>query len=111
MNIKRNLSMIFATILSLLIVWSAIPAHAEPAMWVVKGPHSTVYLFGTVHVLQKEKPWRTTRIDDAIRNSDSLWLEVTNADDAAAMLICWRKLRLRGFMSVPGDYTHAEQSR
>ena len=32
-------------------------AQAEPALWVVKGPHATVYLFGSVHVLKKDDPW------------------------------------------------------
>ena len=40
-------------------------ANAEPAVWVVKGPHATVYLFGTIHALQKDDPWRSPKIDAA----------------------------------------------
>lgn len=85
MNLKRNISMIVTAITALLIVLLGVPAHAEPALWMIKGPHSTVYLFGSVHVLQKDKPWRSPKIDAAIKQSDSLWLEVTDADDAKAM--------------------------
>ena len=85
MNLKRNLSMIVTAIGALLVVLLGIPAHAEPAMWVVKGPHSTVYLFGSVHVLQKDRAWRTPKIDEAIKKSDQLWLELTDADDAKVM--------------------------
>ena len=31
-------------------------AHAEPAIWVVKGPHATVYLFGTISRPSKRRP-------------------------------------------------------
>ncbi|MGA8086202.1 MAG: TraB/GumN family protein [Terracidiphilus sp.] len=64
----------------------ALSAQAEPAIWVVKGPHSTVYLFGTVHALAKDDPWRSSpKIDAAIKQSQSLWLEIPNVDDAASM--------------------------
>ncbi len=60
-------------------------AQAEPAIWVVKGPHATVYLFGTIHALQKDDPWRSPKIDAAIQQSQTLWLEIPNVDDAASM--------------------------
>jgi uncharacterized protein YbaP (TraB family) len=60
-------------------------AKAEPALWVVKGPHSTVYLFGSVHVLKKDQPWRSPKIDAAVKASGSLWLEIPDGDDTQAM--------------------------
>ena len=60
-------------------------AKAEPAVWVVKGPHATVYLFGTVHALDKNHPWRSAKIDAAIQQSQELWLEIPNPDDSASM--------------------------
>jgi len=53
----------------------------HPAMWVVKGPHATVYLFGSVHLLNKDRAWRTPQLDAALASSQTLWLEVTGADD------------------------------
>jgi hypothetical protein len=64
---------------------AALPAKAEPALWVVKGPHSTVYLFGTIHALQKGESWHSAKIDAAIKESQALWLEIPNVDDPAAM--------------------------
>jgi uncharacterized protein YbaP (TraB family) len=64
---------------------AAFPAQAEPAIWVVKGPHATVYLFGTIHALQKDDSWHSTKIDAAIQQSQTLWLEIPNVDDAASM--------------------------
>jgi len=60
-------------------------AHAEPALWVIKGPHAKVYLFGSVHVLKKDAPWRTPKIDAAIAESGTLWLEIPDADDMKAL--------------------------
>ncbi|HEY2467720.1 MAG TPA: TraB/GumN family protein [Terracidiphilus sp.] len=64
---------------------TALVAHAEPAIWVVKGPHATVYLFGTVHALQPDHPWQSAKIDAAIKESGALWLEIPDVDNPAAM--------------------------
>lgn len=66
-------------------IMPALSAHAEPAIWVVKGPHATVYLFGTVHALPKDQPWHSAKIDAAIQQSQTLYLEIPNIDDAASM--------------------------
>ena len=60
-------------------------AVAEPAMWVIKGPHATIYLFGTIHALAKDESWHSAKIDAAIQQSQRLFLEVSNVEDAAAM--------------------------
>ncbi len=63
----------------------ALPAAAEPALWKVQGPHATVYLFGTVHVLKPATQWRSPRIEAAFKASDVLWEEIKDGDDAAAI--------------------------
>lgn len=82
MKLNRKLAIVLTILCALAGTSRSI---AEPAIWVVKGPHSTVYLFGTVHALQKDHPWHSAKIDAAIKESQSLWLEVPNADDAASM--------------------------
>jgi uncharacterized protein len=74
-----------ALLLFLIAFFTASFAGAEPAIWVVKGPHSTVYLFGTIHALQKDQSWHSAKIDAAIKESGTLWLEVPNVDDTASM--------------------------
>ncbi|HMG84106.1 MAG TPA: TraB/GumN family protein [Terracidiphilus sp.] len=78
---------LIALALSLAAIFSvASSAQAEPAIWVIKGPHATVYLFGTVHALAKDDPWRSSlKVDAAIKQSQTLWLEIPNVDDAASM--------------------------
>lgn len=64
-------------------------AFAAPGLWVAKKGDSTVYLFGTVHVLEKGLDWESPAIAQAFAASSELWLEVPNPDDeqSAASLI------------------------
>ena len=57
-----------------------------PAMWVVSDEDSTIYLFGTVHLLKPETQWRTPELDAALAEAAELWLEVPNVDDQAAAM-------------------------
>ena len=59
--------------------------NANPALWKVQGPHETVYLFGTVHVMKPEVRWQTKKVIDAFGKSDTLYLEVAKLDDMAAV--------------------------
>jgi uncharacterized protein YbaP (TraB family) len=59
---------------------------AGPALWVVRDADSTIYLFGTVHVLRPTTLWRWARIENAFDSADEVWLEVSNPDDQAALV-------------------------
>lgn len=59
--------------------------NANPAIWKVQGAHETVYLFGTVHVMKPEVHWQTKKVTDAFAKSDTLYLEVADLNDMAAM--------------------------
>lgn len=58
----------------------AAPANAardaDPALWVVKDADTTLYLFGTVHVLKPGLSWFDEAVKAAFDSSDSLVLEV-----------------------------------
>jgi uncharacterized protein len=56
------------------------PAAAEPALWVVKDKQSTLYLFGTFHVLPTGADWETPKIAKAFGDSKELWLELVDDD-------------------------------
>jgi uncharacterized protein len=59
-------------------------ACAEPALWVAHSSTATVYFFGTVHLLKHDTPWRSDKLDQALAQSQGLWLEVSDASDTAA---------------------------
>jgi uncharacterized protein YbaP (TraB family) len=70
-----------SAVLALAVLASAFHAAAEPALWKVQGPHATVYLFGTVHVLKPNTQWRSSKIEAAFKSSGVLWEEVKDSDD------------------------------
>jgi uncharacterized protein YbaP (TraB family) len=58
------------------------PAHSpaasiapRPALWQVGDQDTTVYLFGTIHLLPRDSRWRSAVLDSAIGKSESLILE------------------------------------
>ena len=63
------------------------PAEGQgPALWVIKDADSTLYLFGTVHLLRPTTGWGTDRVDAAFDSADKLILEISNPDDQAAVI-------------------------
>lgn len=55
---------------------AAVRVDADPALWVVKDADTTIYLFGTVHVLKPGLGWFDEAVKDAFDKSDSLVLEL-----------------------------------
>jgi uncharacterized protein YbaP (TraB family) len=53
----------------------AIAAEAKPALWEVSDPDTKIYLFGTIHLLPTNYPWRTRAMEKAIASSDTLYVE------------------------------------
>lgn len=60
------------------------PAGARPAMWRLADADTTIYLFGTFHLLPPGHDWRTPALDAAVAASDELVLEVAGAEDPMA---------------------------
>ena len=54
----------------------------DPALWVVRDADSTVYLFGTVHILKPGMGWFDEAVKDAFDKSDRLVLEIVEPDTA-----------------------------
>ena len=65
------------------------PPEARPALWKVADADTTIYLFGTIHVLPKDYQWRTRPFEAALEKADSLVLEIVvdsaEATDGKAM--------------------------
>ncbi|SKB67903.1 TraB/GumN family protein [Sphingopyxis flava] len=58
---------------------------ADPALWVVKDEDTTIYLFGTIHVLKPGLSWFDEAVKDAFDKSDQLMLEIVMPEDQAEM--------------------------
>jgi len=81
----RQLRRAAAGLVSVLALGFAGSALAEPALWAIKDHDSTIYLFGTIHVLRPDTQWRSAKIDKALTTSGDLTLEIIGADDPAVM--------------------------
>ena len=51
------------------------PQAAHPALWEVSDPDTTIYLFGTIHLLPEHFQWRTAKFDEAVDGSQQLIVE------------------------------------
>ena len=54
---------------------AAEPKTASPAMWKVADDDTTIYLFGTIHLLPKGTQWRSATFDKAAAGADTLVVE------------------------------------
>lgn len=64
---------------------AAKPRDAKPALWVVKDKDTTIYLFGTVHVLSPELRWFQGRVKQAFDSSDEMVTEIGTMPDPASI--------------------------
>jgi uncharacterized protein YbaP (TraB family) len=77
------------------------PPAPGPALWKVADDDTTIYLFGTIHVLPKDLDWYQPHIAQALESSDELVTEIASGDAGAmndllaakAMLPSGEKLR------------------
>jgi uncharacterized protein YbaP (TraB family) len=51
------------------------PQTARPAMWEVSDADTTIYIFGTIHLLPENVQWRTAKFDQAVQGSQQLIVE------------------------------------
>lgn len=64
---------------------SASAGYVTPALWRVKDDDTTIYLFGTVHVMKPGTDWFKDGVKRAFDSSDELVLEIVEPDDPQAM--------------------------
>jgi uncharacterized protein len=58
-------------------------ALAGPAIWTLSDADSTIYLFGTVHLLPKSVRWRSPAFEAAFAKAETLYLETPTGPDAS----------------------------
>ncbi|MET3723991.1 TraB/GumN family protein [Sphingomonas trueperi] len=79
----------------------AAPREAKPALWAVRDGDTTVYLFGTVHLLRPELRWFGGPVRTAFDASDTLVLELVMPPEAETQALLDKLGR------TPGDPTVA----
>lgn len=63
---------------------AALP-DADPAIWVVKDPDTTIYLFGTFHALDGKSAWFNDEVKTAFDQSKEVVLELPPEEDKAKL--------------------------
>ena len=71
----------------------ATAATGRPALWQVADQDTTIYLFGTIHLLPKDYAWRSAAFDRAVAGSQSLIVE-TIVDTANPQALAGELTRL-----------------
>ncbi len=67
---------------------------ATPALWSVADEDTTIYLFGTIHMLPPGTGWRSAEVDHALGRSQALYLEADVVSDPAGQAAIVRRLSL-----------------
>ncbi|MEY3704521.1 MAG: hypothetical protein RLZZ561_2141 [Pseudomonadota bacterium] len=81
----------FLTIIAAAFGLAAAPAlaapsrDADPALWVMRDADTTVYLFGTVHLLPAGLTWFDDAVAKAFHASDELQMEILPIEDPASL--------------------------
>lgn len=81
MSMTSRFKILLASAAGALTLGLATTAAAEPAMWVVKDADSTIYLFGSVHMLPKDMAWETPKIKAALKDATEIWFEIPDPAD------------------------------
>lgn len=64
---------------------AALPASAQPPVWVIRDHDSTIVLFGSVHMLPPGLDWRPPALDTALQQANDVWFELPlDATDSQA---------------------------
>ncbi len=61
---------------------AVMPDDADPALWVLSDEDTTIYLFGTVHILKPGMTWFDEAVKDSFDASDELVVEMIKPDPA-----------------------------
>jgi uncharacterized protein YbaP (TraB family) len=69
------------------------PTTARPALWEVSDPDTTIYLFGTIHLLPENYEWKGPTLQGAINKSNELYVEtIVDPKNPAELIAALTKL-------------------
>ncbi|WEJ31965.1 TraB/GumN family protein [Devosia sp. SD17-2] len=54
---------------------AAAPAHAAPVLWKVSDADSSIWLFGSIHLLPEDTEWRTDTLNKLLTKADRVYFE------------------------------------
>ncbi|RZJ32426.1 MAG: TraB/GumN family protein [Brevundimonas sp.] len=82
-----------------------------PALWAIRDADSTVYLYGTIHMLKPGTAWGSDKVDAAFDSASELWLEVTDPDDQSELGPLFQQYGVRPGQPLSSWLTPDEQAQ
>lgn len=70
--------------------------HAHPALWIARDHDTTIYLFGTIHLLKPEVQWFEGNVRTAFDQSQDVVLEVAEDETGTQSKLMQRALDIDG---------------
>lgn len=83
---------------------------ARPALWKIEDADTTIYLFGTIHLLPKGLSWFAGPIEEAFTSSDEFVSEIAESDPAAVQRVMIAKAFLPPDQTLRGLLAPAEKA-
>jgi len=88
----------------------AVQPTAHPALWKVADEDTTIYIFGTVHILPEGIDWFDGRIEQAFDSSNELVTEITGGDPATMQALVKDKAMLKDGQTLRGLLSDDERT-
>lgn len=83
---------------------------ADPALWVVKDQDTTIYLFGTVHILKPGLSWFDEGVKTAFDASDKLVLEMVEPSQAETQALFMKLAMDQSGKTLRSKMTEADRA-
>lgn len=91
--LKRALAFLGILVATIATPQAAGARSVRPALWQVSDSDTTIYLFGTIHLLPPKYSWETPAIHKAIDSSNMLYVEtIVDEKNPAALIAALSKL-------------------
>lgn len=84
---------------------------ARPALWTIADADTTIYLFGTIHLLPRGIDWYGGPVADAFERSGELVTEIPEYSDTETTAAVMRFAMLPDTQSLRGNMTKKEKAR
>ncbi|MBV9528695.1 TraB/GumN family protein, partial [Sphingomonas sp.] len=93
-----------ATLTGAALAPQAAEARQAPALWSVSDADTTVYLFGTIHLLPEKYKWQTPALEEAVSGSQELVIEtIIDEKNPQALLATLMKMAMAPGLPPIGD--------
>ena len=87
-----------------------VPEEVHPALWKVADGDTTIYLFGTIHLLPQGLDWFKGPLADAFAAADELVTEIPEIDEATSQAVLMKHAILPNGQSLRAGMSAKERS-